>query len=79
MGERKNKATSMDLERVTLLFILLFSPSSLPFFKKNFIYLFIWLHWVLVAALGFSGFSITGACEHLLAICGILFPDQGLK
>ena len=30
--------------------------------------LFVWLHWVLVAT-----------CELLVVVCGILFPDQGLN
>ena len=38
---------------------------SILFSKKN-IYLFIWLHCVLVAV-----------CELLIATCGVSFPDQG--
>ena len=47
-------------------------------------YLFVWLHWVLAAVLEIFYLSVpcrifyhSGACELLVAACGIKFPDQG--
>ena len=51
-------------------------------------YLFVWLHWVLVAVIlqvlrssiflcHAGSFTTVGACELLVAACGIKFPDQG--
>ena len=51
-------------------------------FKKIFIYLFIWLHQVLLVACrifscGMRDLFLVVACELLVAACRIQFPDQG--
>ena len=52
-----------DLRLLPLCSRVIQSVPYLLFFKYSFIYVFIWLHWVLVAALGLSSCSAQAYCS----------------